>query len=170
MNMSDRELWTVIHGLLLGSLYLLAFAGGAAGLWSLRPGLLTNTGVTERLQRLRIGVHVMAVTCWLTVLSGTYIVYIWYRAKLPDSPRSLLLADPVKAAWHTFGMEWKEHIAWLAPILATAVAYLVEHYGPELLERQEIRRATFMLFAIAFGAAAVAGLLGAFINKVAPII
>lgn len=170
MEMTTREFWTVLHGLLFGSLYLLAFAGGAAGLWSLRPGLLTEAGIAERMRRLTRGVWVMAVTCWLTVISGTYVVYVWYRDPVPESPRSLLLANPATAMWHTFGMEWKEHVAWLAPILATAVAFLVTWYGRELLERQEIRRATFRLFALAFGAAAIAGLLGAFLNKVAPIV
>lgn len=170
MLLNTREFWTVLHGLIFGSLYLLAFAGGAAGLWSLRPGLLTEEGVKERLRRLKTGVWTMAMTCWLTVISGTYIVYVWYRAKIPESPRSRLLADPAKAVWHTFGMEWKEHVAWIAPILATTVAFLVSWYGRELLERQEIRRMTFWLFFMAFCAAAIAGLLGAFINKVAPIV
>lgn len=169
MFISDREFWTVLHGLLFGSLYLLAFAGGAAGLWSLRPGFLTEAGVVERLRRLQIGVWTMAITSWLTVISGTYVVYVWYREKIPESPRSKLLADPAKAAWHTFGMEWKEHIAWLAPILSTAVAFLVTWYGRELLDRQEVRRTAFWLFVTAFTAAAVAGLFGAFINKAAPV-
>lgn len=169
MMMTNREFWTVLHGLIFGSLYLLAFGGGAAGLWSLRPGLLTDAGVVERMRRLKLGVWTMAVTCWLTVISGTYVVYIWYREKIPESARSRLLADPAKAVWHTFGMEWKEHVAWLAPILATAVAFLVTWYGRELLERQEIRRMAFVLFATAFAAAATAGLLGAFITKAMPV-
>lgn len=170
MTLTPRELWAVLHGLLLGSFYLLAFAGGAAGLWSLRPHFLTEEGLYERLKRLKIGVWTMTITCWLTVISGTYIIYVWYREKIPESPKSKLLADPAKAAWHTFGMEWKEHIAWLAPILTTAVAFLVTWYGRSLLERQEVRRAAFWLFTIAFLCAAVAGLLGAFINKAAPIL
>lgn len=170
MTLTPREFWTVLHGLILGSLYLLAFAGGAAGLWSLKPGLLTDAGIIERLRRLKIGVWTMATTCWLAVFSGTYVVYVWYREKIPESPRSRLLADPTKAAWHTFGMEWKEHVAWLAPLLATSVAFLVSWYGRELLERQEIRRAAFLLFSLAFAAATIAGLLGAFINKVAPVL
>ncbi len=32
-----------------------------------------------------------------------------------------LLASVHLAEWHTFGMEWKEHIAWLSPIFATTV-------------------------------------------------
>jgi hypothetical protein len=67
-------------------------------------------------------------------------------------------------------MEWKEHVAWLAPILMTAVAYLVTEYGPELAERPELRRAVTAAFILAFFAAGVAGLFGAFINKVAPIL
>ncbi len=169
MTLTAREFWTVLHGMLFGALYLLAFSGGAVALWDLRPGWLTEAGITERLRRLRIGVWIMAVTSWLTVISGTYIVYVWYRAKVPESAKSRLLADASKAAWHTFGMEWKEHVAWIAPILATAVAFLVSWYDRELLERQEVRRATFWLFAIAFAAAAVAGILGAFINKAAPV-
>lgn len=170
MTISEREFWVVLHGLLFGSFYLLAFAGGASGLWGLRPGHLTSAGVRERLKRLKIGTWVMMVTCWLTVLSGTYIVYVWYREKIPESARSRLLADPTKSGWHTFGMEWKEHIAWLAPILTTVVAFLISWYGEKLLERQDLRRCAFWLLSIAFACAAVAGLLGAFINKAAPIL
>ncbi len=66
-------------------------------------------------------------------------------------------------------MEWKEHVAWLSPILATAVAYVVAHYGQKLAEEEKIRQALIVLFTIAFVAAGVAGLFGAFLNKVAPI-
>lgn len=170
MTITAREFWVVLHGLLFGSFYLLAFAGGASGLWGLRPVELTSAGILERLKRLKVGTWVMMVTCWLTVLSGTYIVYVWYREKIPESARSRLLADPTKSAWHNFGMEWKEHIAWLAPILTTVVAFLISWYGEKLLERQEIRRCAFWLLAIAFACAAVAGMLGAFINKAAPIL
>lgn len=97
MSLTDRELWTVIHGMVLGSLFLLAFAGGLAGLFSLRWELVTPTGIRERLPRLEIGTAVMAAVAWLTVITGTSIVYPWYRAAVPTSPRSILLADPAKA-------------------------------------------------------------------------
>jgi len=168
MELTLREFWTVIHGMGLGALFLLAFAGGLAGLWSLRSELVTAGGVRERLPRLEVGTWVMAVVAWLTVVSGTYLVYPWYRAKVPTSPRSILLADPSRAEWHNFGMEWKEHVAWLAPILATAVAYVVIYYGPRLAHEPRIRKALIVLFVLAFAAAGVAGVFGAFINKVAP--
>lgn len=175
MSLTIIELWTVIHGMGLGAIFLLAFAGGLAGLWSLRPELVTVAGIHERIRRLNWGTWIMAVVAWLTVVTGTYIVYPWYRAKPPEGadltlfPRSYLLANPAIAGWHRFGMEWKEHVAWLSPILATAVAFVVIRYGPRLAQEDKIRNALMVLFTIAFLAAGVAGLLGAFINKVAPI-
>lgn len=175
MNLTEREFWTVVHGMGLGALFLLAFAGGLAGLWSLRREWVTPAGLHERLHRLTAGTWVMAAVAWLTVVIGTYLVYPWYRARPPESadlsqfPRFYLLDNPNLSAWHTFGMEWKEHVAWLAPILATAVAYVVLRYGPKLAYEEQIRRALVVLFTIAFAAAGVAGLFGAFINKIAPI-
>jgi hypothetical protein len=67
-------------------------------------------------------------------------------------------------------MEWKEHIAWAAPILATAVAFIVAYYGPRLVGRPWLRAATMAMFVGAFAAAAIGGFYGAFLNKVAPIV
>jgi hypothetical protein len=169
MHLTSREFWTVFHGMLIGAIYLLAYAGGFAGLWSLKEELLTAEGMRERMKRMHLGLWTMAIASWVTVISGTYIVYPWYRAKTPDSPRSILLADPNTAAWHTFGMEWKEHVAWLAPIIATAVAVIVAYYGKEIAKRPELRRALLILFTLSFFAGAAAGAFGAFINKIAPI-
>jgi hypothetical protein len=169
MSFTNHEWWALIHGMVLGTLFLLAFAGGLADLYSLKPALLTASGITERMRRLKIGVTTMAVVAWLTVITGTWIVYPWYREANPDSPRSQLLADPDTADWHKFGMEWKEHIAWISPILATTVAFIVLYYGTNLIRHQRVRRTTIILFAIAFACAAVAGAFGAFITKVAPV-
>ena len=175
MHLTVREIWTVLHGMGFGAIYLLAFAGGMAGLYSLRPELLTAEGVRERLRRMKVGLWTMAVTSWLAVISGTWVVYIWYRAKpvpgadLAHYPRALLVASQATAGWHNFGMEWKEHIAWFAPILATTVAYLVHHYGRRLIHMPEVRRVAMALLLMAFATAGVAGVLGAFINKAATI-
>ncbi len=56
MELPAREIWTVIHGLVLGTILLLAFAGGLTGLWSLRPGYMTAKGIKERMGRLYVGV------------------------------------------------------------------------------------------------------------------
>jgi hypothetical protein len=182
MQLTDRELWTLIHGMVLGALFLLAFGGGLAGLWSLRPKLVTGDGVTERTPRLLIGTTVMAVVAWLTVITGTWIVYPWYRvappegldlaiqsAELKEFPRYWLLASEETAKWHEFGMEWKEHVAWLAPFLATAVAVTVIYYGAQLIRHGEMRRAALVFLTLAFAAAGIAGLFGALITKSAPV-
>ena len=103
-------------------------------------------------------------------------MYPWYRAKAPAGadlaffPRSFLKADPSLAAWHVFGMEWKEHIAWFPPILATVVAYLAWRYGPSLAEDDQLRRMMIVILVLAFAAAGIAGLLGALITKAAPVL
>ena len=146
MEIGSREAWTVIHGLILGTLFLLAFAGGLAGLWGLRPGLLTAAGIRERMSRLYIGMWAMALVAWATVITGTWIVYPWYWVKLAPvgedafagcagatiptdtcSPRDFLKSNVSGETewWHAFGMEWKEHISRASPILATTAAFLV---------------------------------------------
>ena len=169
MHVTSREGWAAIHGMILGVPFLLAFAGGLAGLYSLRPELLTTAGVVERTRRLALGVWVMAGVAWLAVISGTWIVYPWYRAETATSPKTTLLADPNTAQWHEFGMEWKEHVAWIAPLLATAVAFAVTYYGRNLIKHDGVRKLLMGLFIAAFVAAGVAGIMGAFITKVAPI-
>jgi hypothetical protein len=170
MSLTNREFWTLVHGMVLGALFLLGFAGGMEALYSLRPRLLTAEGVRDRVLRLKIGVVTMAVAAWGTVLTGTWIVYPWYREDVADSPRSLLLADPKLEEWHHFGMEWKEHVAWISPILATVVAFIVIYYGTSLIRHERIRRTTMALFVMAFLFAAVAGLFGALITKAAPLV
>jgi hypothetical protein len=176
MTLTEREFWTLVHGMGLGAIFLLAFAGGLAGLYSMRPQWVTVAGLSERIRRLDIGTVAMAVVAWLTVISGAYFVYPWYRAKPPtgadlkDFPRYFLLDNPNLAGWHTFGMEWKEHVAWIAPVVATAIAFVVVRYGVQLAREPQIRRVLLWLFFLAFGAAGIAGLFGALITKAAPIL
>ena len=182
MDLTTRELWALIHGMGLGALFLLAFGGGIAGLWSLRSKLVSEEGIAERTPRLLLGTTVMAVVSWLTVIVGTWVVYPWYRAVPPSSvdaktqapalaefPKAWLIANPSTAGWHNFGMEWKEHVAWIAPLLATAVAFAVIYYGASLIRRGDVRRGAIIFFTLAFAAAAVAGLFGALITKAAPV-
>ncbi|HEX6228587.1 MAG TPA: hypothetical protein VFZ41_03890 [Solirubrobacterales bacterium] len=165
MDLSNREFWALIHGLILGGGFLLAFAGGLAGLYSLKPGLITDTGLTERMRRLVAGTTAMAAIAWATVITGTWIVYPWYREDTPDSPRSVLLEDPDTADWHEFAFEWKEHVAWLAPLLATAAAFIVLYYRTDLIKNQTARKVAMGLFIAAFAVAAIAGILGALVTK-----
>jgi hypothetical protein len=169
MELTYRETWTLVHGLILGTLFLLAFAGGLAGLYSLRSELVTEAGIRDRVRRLKIGISAMAILAWLTIISGTWIVYPWYREADADSARSVLLSDPDTEDWHKFGMEWKEHIAWISPMLATAAAFIVLYYGAGLVRNRRLRLLAITLFVGGFVVAAVAGLLGALITKAAPV-
>jgi len=113
---------------------------------------------------------------WAAVLSGAYVVYPWYRAALPAGvvdltayPRLLLLSKPSTAGWHSLGMEWKEHVAWMAPIAMTAVAYVMVKYRGIVEEHRALRRQVLVFAAVALVAAGVAGGFGALIDKAAPV-
>ena len=117
----------------------------------------------------------MVVLAWLTVLSDTYIVYPWYRAVPPagadlaEYPRRLLLSSGKTSEWHNLGMEWKEHVAWIAPIAVTMVAYITMKYGRAIIQHKSMRVGVLVFTLAAFVATGAAGAFGAFLNKYAPI-
>ena len=155
-----------------GALFLLAFSGAFFELARAGQGSTAPSSDSA----VRIYLLVMTVLAWLTVLSGAYIIYPWYRAIAPPGPVDLsaypqlfLKAHPNTIGWHSFGMEWKEHVAWFAPISITMVTAVYFHYGHQLRHHLALRRAVLTFVAIAFFAAAVAGFFGAMINKYAPV-
>src|SRR5665213_429450 len=176
MEITIRDAVTVVHGMFFGALLLLTFTGAAMALHavSAREGRWEITPAQQRKLSLYIGL--MALLAWLTVLLGAYVVYPWYRAHPPagltdlsNYPQRLLISSPATLQWHDIGMEWKEHIAWFAPISLTAAAYLVARYGAHLHELRPVRRALIGLVALAFVSAGVAGFFGAMLNKYAPV-
>ena len=54
-------------------------------------------------------------------------------------------------------------------MLATAVALLVTYYGTRLVTNDRIRWTLIAMFVTAFAAAAIAGVFGALVTKVAPV-
>jgi hypothetical protein len=176
MEISTRDLWTVLHGMGFGALFMLAFSGALAELYRLSAPSATAQ-VSEREQRLlKLYLVTMVALAWLTVLSGAYIVYPWYRAVPPagatdlaDYPRRLLLSSGKTSEWHNIGMEWKEHVAWLAPIAMTMVAYVTMKYGRAVTRPRHMRVAVLGFAVAAFVATGVAGAFGAFLNKYAPV-
>jgi hypothetical protein len=176
MEISWRDLLTVMHGMGFGALFMLAFSGAIGelyGAWSAGPQVTPDTRGQTMLRVYLVG---MVALAWLTVFSGAYIVYPWYRAMPPAGtvdltgfPRSLLLSSPHTSAWHSVGMEWKEHIAWIAPIAMTMIAYVYWKYGRGINKHRDMRRAVLVFTAAAFIATGVAGGFGAFLNKYAPV-
>jgi hypothetical protein len=174
--MTPNDLWTTVHGMVFGFIFLLGFAGALVGVYMMKAEWLTAEGTNKNVKYLQIFLWLLAGATWLAVISGTYIVYPWYRATPPEGiadltnfPRYLLLANESTAFWHKFGMEWKEHVAFISPMAATVVAFVVQYYGVALSRKPEIRRWVMIFFSVAFFAAAVAGMFGAFITKAAPI-
>jgi hypothetical protein len=175
MEITTHDFWTVLHGMGFGALFMLAFSGALAELYRISaPGV--SQAMSAREQKL-LGFYLfaMVVLAWLTVFSGAYIIYAWYRAVPPagadlaDYPRRLLLSSGKTSEWHNVGMEWKEHVSWLAPIAITMVAYVTMKYGRSIVQHRNMRVAVLAFAVAAFFATGVAGAFGAFLNKYAPV-
>jgi zinc transporter ZupT len=169
MNLTMAGWWTVLHGFVLGLVFLLAFAGGVMNLGTLGHEW-TPPELAKVLRRLKIHVWTVAVSAWLMVITGTYISYVPYRAAGPASPKSKVLAAHDLAWLHNFAMEWKEHIAWAAPLLATAVVFIVTYYSADLARRNDLRRAAMVLLVLSFVASVIGSVLGFLIYKAVPIL
>lgn len=176
MEITTRELWTLIHGMGFGALYLLACSGAIVELarrYSSRADVL----ITARDESfLRIYFVAMAVLAWLAVLSGAYIIYPWYRAVPPAGTthlaafsQRLLLASPATSDWHLIGMEWKEFVAWLVPISITMAAAVFFQYGRDLRRHPQLRSAVLGFTVVSMIAAGIAGFFGAMLVKHAPV-
>ncbi len=181
MGLTIHELITILHGMVMGGIVLLLFPVVLAQLWCLRPEWITNKGLKKYLTVVKGGTWVISIFSWLTVIIGSYLPYSWYRLKPPISaqlmtgrdlmryPAAYLIAHPNLSAWEEVAMEWKEHAGWIVPILTTAVAFILTYYNSRLLEEPKLRKILFTFLALAFVVAAMCGLLGALITKIAPV-
>ena len=176
MEITARGLWTLIHGLGFGALYLLACSGALMELFRFTTSspLSEHTPGQERF--LRIYLLTMVVLARAAVLSGAYVIYPWYRAVPPPGtvglsmfPQRLLMSSPMTIGWHSLGMEWKEHVAWFAPISITMVAFVFIKYGRDLKNHRQLRPAVLSFAVASMVAAGIAGFCGAMINKYAPV-
>jgi len=158
-----------------GVLYLMACSGVLVELYRRciprSPSVAPNDGPF-----LKVYLILMSLLAWLAVLSGTYIVYPWYRAIPPAGttdltgfPQKLLMSHPNTIEWHSLGMEWKEHVAWLVPITITMAAAVVTRYGTELRNHPKLRSAVLGAVLFSFTSSAIAGFWGAMIDKSAPV-
>jgi hypothetical protein len=175
MEITMRGLWTLVHGMGFGALYLLACSGAVVELYrSTTARAIAPTPGEERF--IKAYLIAMVVLAWTAVLTGTYVVYPWYRAIPPPGtvdlaafPQRLLLAGAATSGWHSLGMEWKEHVAWFVPLSITMAAYVYLRYGRDLRNHRQLRAGVLGFTVASFLAAGVAGFFGAMINKVAPV-
>lgn len=176
MLFSDRSIWTMLHGIVLTGAALAALAAGLFFIYAMRPmdGSAALTPQQERaLSRLLL---FGTATLWLAVIVGTYVVFPLYRATPPAGttdlamyPRAFLLGNPATAWLHAFAMEIKEHVPFIAAMLATAVAFMAVRSPSRLVGEARTRGMGMTLLSLCLVLVAAAGLLGVFINKVAPV-
>lgn len=176
MEITTRALWTLIHGMGFGALYLLACSGAIVEIWR-RYSPAARAPVSagdETLMRIYLGV--MALLAWAAVFTGAYIVYPWYRAIPPQGaanlagyPQRLLMSSPSTIGWHSVGMEWKEHVAWLAPIAITMAFAVFVKYGREIKNHPQLRNMVLCFVSVSLLAAGIAGFFGAEIDDHAPV-
>ncbi len=176
MEVTVRGIVSGLHGLLFGGFFLMAIFGVVVELcrstYAKESSELTERGYSLE----RFYLIVMAGLGWLAVLSGAYVVYPWYRAALPAGvtnlagyPQRLLMSSAATVEWHTLGMEWKEHVAWFAPIAMTMVAYVLVKYRGSFKRHSGMRRAVIAFAVAALLAGGIAGCFGALIDKAAPV-
>lgn len=167
MGISMRGFWTLVHGMGFGVLFLLAASGAIVELWR------GHSRADARFLRTYLGI--MAGLAWVAVLTGAYVIYPWYRAVpaagagLAGFPQRLLLSNPATAGWHAIGMEWKEHVAWFAPMAVTMAWAVASAYGDALDRIPSLRRLLLGFVAAALVAAGIAGFFGAMLSKNAPV-
>src|ERR1700723_2091895 len=176
MSITVRSLWTLIHGMGFGALYLLACSGAIVELYRFTTSSIPSEPTPGQQRFLKIYLIAMVLLAWAAVLTGAYAIYPWYRAAPPPAPvdlsmfpQRLLMSNPATTGWHSLGMEWKEHVAWFAPISITMVAFVFIRYGRELGSHKHLRAAVLGFAAASFVAAGIAGFFGAMIDKAAPV-
>lgn len=176
MLFTARSIWTMIHGIVLGGGALMALSAALFSLRAMRTADASDVAAQNQSRYLAWLTVFIAVVLWLTVLVGTYINFPPYRATPPAGvldlsqyPRSLIQSNPGTVWLHAFAMEIKEHVPWIAAMLATAVAFVSVRYRSKLLSDPQLRSMTTALLAICFLLVSAVALLGVFINKVAPL-
>ncbi len=176
MEITARALWTLIHGMGFGALYLLACSGALVELYRFTTSSTSSESTSGQERFLKFYLIAMVVLAWAAVLTGAYVIYPWYRAAAPPGtvdlsafPQRLLMSSPTTVGWHSFGMEWKEHVAWFAPISITMVAFVFIKYGRDFKNHRQLRTVVLCFAVASFVAAGIASFFGAMINKSAPI-
>jgi len=166
----------LVHGMVLGGGLIIGSAVYLVALLDLGGMSLMEGNLAQRIGILKVSGWLLAATGWLVVVLGTFVVAPWYRTPPPEGaidlspyPRAYLLADPNLAWWHRYGMEWKEFLGWIPPLLLTAVAFSVSKLGERLVGDRTLRLTLAGLVAVAFAGASVSGLFGALLTRVAPL-
>src|SRR6202041_1024699 len=112
MEMTTRALWTMIHGMGFGALYLLACSGALVELYRCTTSTVPAEPTPGQERFFKVYLAAMVVLAWAAVLTGAYVIYPWYRAvpapgttDLAMFSQRLLMSSHTTIGWHSLGME-----------------------------------------------------------------
>ena len=176
MLFSADSIWTMVHGVALGGAALMALFAALFAMRAMRAADGSAVAAQRQSRSVAQLTVFTAVVLWLAVLTGTYVNFPPYRATPPEGitdlsqyPRALIQSRPDTVWLHAFAMETKEHVPWIAAMLATGVAFVGMRYRSRLVSDADLRRTITALLAIGFVLVAYVAVLGVFVNKAAPL-
>jgi len=143
------------HGL-AAFLYLFV---GTIGLYL---GWRLVTGRIRAFAELQLLATVSAAFSLIAIVFGNWL-YIYYRAKSPESPRSYFLATAPDI--HTIFFEFKEFGSLFTLPLTVTAAYLLWRYGAQVMERTWLRHTIAVLLGLSFFYLVLGFGLGAAVTK-----
>jgi hypothetical protein len=143
------------HGL-AAFLYLFV---GTIGLYL---GWRLLTGRIRAFADLQLLAVVSATLALIAIVLGNWL-YIYYRAKTPDSPRSYFMANMPEV--HRIFFEFKEFAALYTLPLTVVAAFLLWRHGTQVMDRPWLRYTIAALLGLSFFYLAVAFGLGAAVTK-----
>ncbi len=109
---------------------------------------------------------VVAATCSLIAIVFGNWLYIYYRAPIPESPRSFFVKNAPEI--HRIFFEFKEFTALFTLPLTVVAAFILWQYGAQVLDRPWLRYTVAALMGLAFFYLVVAFGLGAAVTKLRP--
>src|SRR5437667_198900 len=146
------------HGL-MAFLYLFVGTIGLYLAWRLLTGRIR---AFADLQLLSV---VSATFSFLAIVAGNWL-YIYYRAPVPESPRSYFMANAPEV--HKVFFEFKEFGALFTLPLTVVAAFILWRYGTQVMERPWLRYTVAVVLGLSFFYLVVAFGLGAAVTKLRP--
>src|SRR3984893_14394309 len=108
---------------------------------------------------------VAATLSLLAIIAGNWL-YIYYRAPVPESPRSVFMKTMPDV--HKIFFEFKEFGALFTLPLTVCAAFILWRYGGQILDRPWLRYSVAVLMGLTFFYLVVAFGLGAAVTKLRP--
>ena len=97
MEISTRSFWELVHGMGFGGLYLLACSAAIVELARHYSPRVKSPLTGGDVLFLRLWLIGMALIAWVTVITGAYVIYPWYRAVPPAG--TVQVCPGAQSAW-----------------------------------------------------------------------